>query len=306
MNKVERVRAALAGAEVDRVPASFWFHFPRDKAHGEASVKAHLDYYRESGVDFLKVMNEHPYRANVPIEAPGDWRAVRPAPLSARFYQDQLDEIRMIVDELQGECLVVTTLFCPFASGNHASGNLVSEHLRVDPEAVSEGLGAIATSLAEFAVACVEAGASGIYYAALGGEEERFTEEEFLRHIKPHDLTVLNAVKGHGEFHLLHICKDRIRLPLYAHYPSHTVNWAATKHNLDLPHGRDLFKRTVVGGLGDRGVVVDGSPDDIRAEVRQVIQDFGTRGLIVGADCTVPTDIPVGNIRTAVEATATV
>ena len=45
MNKVERVRAALAGAEVDRVPASFWYHFPRPQAQGTASVKAHLDYY---------------------------------------------------------------------------------------------------------------------------------------------------------------------------------------------------------------------------------------------------------------------
>ena len=304
MNKVERVRAALAGTEVDRAPASFWFHFPRQKADGYASVKAHMDYYRESGVDFLKVMNEHPYLANVPIETPADWRAVRPAPLSALFYQNQLDEIRMIVDELQGECLVVTTLFCPFASGNHASGNLVTEHLKVDPEAVSEGLGAIAASLAEFAVACIDAGSSGIYYAALGGEESRFTEEEFQRYVKPHDLTVLNAVKGHGEFHLLHICKDHIRLPLYADYPSHAVNWAATKHNLSLKRGRDLFKRAVVGGLDDRGVIVDGSSDDIRAEVRRVIEAFGARGLVVGADCTVPTDIPVNNIRIAVEATA--
>ena len=306
MNRVERVRAALAGTAVDRVPASFWYHFTRDKADGYASVRAHVDYFRDSGVDFLKVMNEHPYLANVPIEAPPDWRAVQPAPLSSLFYQNQLDEIRMIVDELQGECLVVTTLFCPFASGNHASGNLVTEHLKVDPEAVSKGLRAIAASLAEFALACVEAGSSGIYYAALGGEESRFTEDEFLRYIKPHDLTVLNAIKGHGEFHLLHICKDHIRLPLYADYPSHAVNWAATKHNLTLQQGRALFKRTVVGGLNDRGVIVDGSPDDIRAEVRGVIEDFGTRGLIVGADCTVPTDIPVSNIRTAVEATAAV
>ncbi|MCL5996344.1 MAG: hypothetical protein M1546_09845 [Chloroflexi bacterium] len=80
MNKLERVRAALAGAEVDRVPASFWFHYTSDKAHGAASVKAHLDYYRASNIDFLKVMNEHPYQANVTIKTPADWRAVRPAP----------------------------------------------------------------------------------------------------------------------------------------------------------------------------------------------------------------------------------
>lgn len=28
MNKIERVRAALRGEPVDRIPASFWFHFP--------------------------------------------------------------------------------------------------------------------------------------------------------------------------------------------------------------------------------------------------------------------------------------
>ena len=116
-------------------------------------------------------------------------------------------------------------------------------------------------------------------------------------------MTILNALQGHGEFHLLHICKDRIRLPLYADYPAHAVNWAATKHNLSLKEGRVLFQRTVVGGLDDRGIVVNGSPEAIQAAVRVVIAEFGTRGLMLGADCTFPTDIPVRNIRLAVEAT---
>lgn len=304
MNKVERVRAALAGAEVDRVPASFWFHFTRDKARGEASVKAHLDYYRESGIDFLKIMNEHPYQANVDIKTPADWRQVRPAPLSSSFYQGQLDEIKRLVDALQGECLTVTTIFGPFSEGNHTANNMVTEHLKADPEAVNQGLAAIAESLAEFAGACVEAGASGIYYSAQGGEEDRFSEEEFLNYIKPHDLTVLNAVRDQGEFHLLHICKDRIRLNLYADYPSHAVNWAATKHNLSLKEGHELFKRPVVGGMGDRGIIVDGSPEAIQGAVQEIIADFGSRGLMIGADCTLPTDIDVNNIRLAVEATA--
>jgi uroporphyrinogen decarboxylase len=304
MNKIERVRAALAGKAVDRVPAGFWFHFPKDKAHGAASVKAHLEYYRASGVDFLKVMNEHPYQGNVPIVSPADWRKLRPAPLSAAFYQEQLDEIKRIVDQVKGDCLVITTIFGPFSSGNHASSNAVTAHLKADPVAVSQGLATIGESLGQFAVACVAAGAAGIYYSAQGGEEERFTEDEFLHYIKPHDLTVLNAVKDRGEFHLLHICKDHIRLPLYADYPAHAVNWAATKHNLNLKQGRDLFKRTIVGGFGDRGLIVDGPADAIRAQVRAIISDFGVRGLMIGADCTVPTDIDVSHIRAAVEATA--
>jgi uroporphyrinogen decarboxylase len=304
MNKIERVRAALAGEAVDRVPASFWFHFTPDKAHGEASVQAHLEYYRASGIDYLKVMNEHQYRANVELKAPADWRDVRPAPLSSPFFQEQLDEVKRLVDELGDECLIITTIFNPFASGNYASGRVVTGHLKADAEAVHQGLGAIADSLAEFAVACVEAGASGIFYSAQGGEADRFTEEEFLSYIKPHDLTVLNAVKDHGEFHLLHICKDRVRLPLFVDYPGHAVNWAATKNNLSLTEGRELFQRTIVGGMDDRGIVVDGTPDEISAAARAVIDDFGTTGFMLGADCTFPTDIDVNNIRVAVEATA--
>ncbi len=304
MNKIERVRAALAGAEVDRVPASFWFHFPSGHKQGIAAVKAHKAFYHASGVDFLKIMNEHPYKANVDIKTPADWRAVRPAPLSAPFYQEQLDEISRIVDGLDGDCLAITTIFGPFSGGNNASENKVTEHLKADPAAVSQGLGAIAESLAQFAVACIEAGAAGIYYSAQGGEEERFTADEFAAYIKPHDLTVLKALEGHGEFNLLHVCGDHIRLPLYADYPTHAVNWAATKHNLNLKQGYSLFKRTVVGGLGDRGLIVNGPHAEIQAAVRQVISDFGSRALMIGADCTVPTDIDVSNIRAAVEATA--
>lgn len=305
MNKRERVRAALAGEPVDRVPASFWFHFPRAQARGDASVQAHLDYYRESDVDFLKIMNEHPYQPNVPILKPSDWRKVRPAPISSPFYQYQLDEVKQIVDGLQGETEAIVTLFGPFSSGNHASNSLVTEHMQADPDAVSQGLGAIAESLAEFAVACVEAGAAGVYYSAQGGEEERFSEDEFLQYIKPHDLTILEAIQDTGDFHLLHICKANVRLGLYADYPSHAVNWAVTKNTLSIPDGQKLFKRTVLGGLDDRGIVVDGAPDEIQATVRALIAKVGTHGFMVGADCTLPTDIDVAHIRAAVEATAT-
>ncbi len=44
MNKIERVQAALNGEPVDRVPASFWFHFGPDRVEGHAMAQAHLDY----------------------------------------------------------------------------------------------------------------------------------------------------------------------------------------------------------------------------------------------------------------------
>ena len=306
MNKVERMRAVLAGEIADRIPASFWFHFSEDQAHGGESVKAHLDFYRQADLDFLKIMNEHPYQVETRIKNPIDWRKLKPAPLSSDFYQAQLDEIKMIADQLAGECLTATTIFNPFSSGNHASNRLVTEHLKADPESVNIGLATIAESLAEFALACLEAGVDGIYFSAQGGEADRFEEHEFLEFIKPHDLTVLNAINGLGELNIVHICRDNVRLHLYCNYPGAVFNWAVTApSNLSLKSGKKLFNRTVLGGMDNRGVIVNGSQVDIEKAVHQIIRTVGPRNLILGADCTLPTEISIDHIQAAIEATAT-
>jgi len=54
-----------------------------------------------------------------------------------------------------------------------------------------------------------------------------------------------------------------------------------------------------------RGPIVTGPVEAIEAEVQQTLHEFGTRGLLLGADCTLPTATPLANIRTAVEATGT-
>ena len=305
MDKVSRIRTTLSGERPDRIPASFWFHFPDHQAQGQESVKAHLSFYRQANLDFLKIMNEHPYRVQTEIKYPNDWRKLKPAPINSSFFQAQLDEIKMITDELGGECLTTTTIFNPFSSGNHASGRLVTEHLKTDPESVSIGLGTIAESLAEFAAACLDAGADGIYFSAQGGEADRFEEQVFLDYIKPHDLTVLNAIDDKGELNIVHICRDNVRLHLYCNYPGDVFNWAATKpKNISLQSGEKLFNRPILGGLDDRGVIVNGTPHEIELAVHQVIRSAGPRNLILGADCTLPTEINVDNIRAAIEATA--
>jgi uroporphyrinogen decarboxylase len=304
MNKIERVRAALAGREVDHVPAGFWFHFPAEKAHGAASVKAHLDFYRDSGVDFLKVMNEHPYEPGLPIRTASDWRRIRPAPLASPFFQELLDELKRIVDAIGHECLVITTIRNPLqANGKDTAGRLATEHLKEDPEAVSAGLAAITESLVQFALACLEAGAVGIYYSAKGGEEGRLSEEDFLRYVLPHDYAFLSAIRARGEMNVLHICGEQVRLRHYADCPSHVVNWAVGKNNLPIAEARKVFGRPILGGMNNRGVIVNGPDSAIRAAVHEVVQAAESGPLLLGADCTLPTSIDVRNIRIAVEAT---
>ncbi len=304
MNKIERVQAALRGEKVDRIPASFWFHFPPDQVAGKAMAEAHLAYYRYVDLDFLKVMsdNGYPPTEGVTLSGPADWRQLRLPPLGAPHFQAQLDGLKRIADAIGQEALIITTIFNPFATGNRLCDRHVTEHMAQDAQAVSAGLGVIAEALAGFALACLEAGANGIFFSAQGGETDRFAREVFERYLKPHDLTILKAVAGRAEFNLLHICGYNLRLDAYRDYPAHAVNWSPQWNNLSLSEGWKLFDMALVGGLDQRGPMVAGTPEGIAAEVQAAVAEVSTRRFMLGAGCTLPEDISWDSIRAAIQA----
>ena len=45
MNKIERMKAALEGEPIDRVPFSLFYHFSKAQFSGESMAKAHIEYY---------------------------------------------------------------------------------------------------------------------------------------------------------------------------------------------------------------------------------------------------------------------
>jgi uroporphyrinogen decarboxylase len=307
MNKIERVHAALKGEPVDRVPASFWFHFPSDQIAGHAMAQAHLDYYRQADQDFLKVMNDnrYPVLGAEEIQSPQDWRRVKPAPLSSEPYQAQLDGLREILDEIGDEVLVITTVFNPYATGNYMSGRMVTAHLRADPESVSAGLSTVAESLAAFSQECIDVGAAGIFFSAQGSEKDRFTDEQFEDYIQPHDLVVLQAAEeAGGTFNVLHVCGQKVRLDAYTEYPAQAANWGPQHDNPSLREGQEILDRTVIGGVDERGPIVTGPRAAIEAEVHASVRAMGTTGFMIGAGCTVPDDVPVEHLIWAREALA--
>ena len=56
MDKRTRVLNAMNKKEVDHVPVGFWFHFGGEEASGQGCIDAHLKYYRETDLDFVKIM----------------------------------------------------------------------------------------------------------------------------------------------------------------------------------------------------------------------------------------------------------
>jgi uroporphyrinogen decarboxylase len=305
LDKIARVKAALRGEQVDRIPASFSYHFPEEMCAGHAMAQAHLEYYRTADPDYLKAMNDNYYSApNLELlSSPSDWAKLEEAPLSSQCFQDQLKGLREIVKAVGNEVPIVTTVFNPFQNGDGMSGWKATEHLKSDPEKVSQGLSTVTQSLERFVRACIEAGASGIFFAAHGGQRSRHSDEEFDQYIKPHDLSVLKAANDAGAwFNLLHVCGENVRFSAYTDYPAQAVNWAPQLGNPTLSEGRKLFKRTIVGGMEQDGALVSGSKEDIVSEVQRAVREMGSTGFMLGAGCALTKAVPAERLLWARQA----
>lgn len=313
MNKHERVRAAVDGKPVDYVPSAFWLHFPKEQAFGRAAIDAHVDFFRATDVDLYKVMNEAAYPVISPINSLEDWAKWRPMSIKDPYWQQQIDLVKGVCDRLGGEAPILATIHGSFISTFHGSKrptdtnikgpSLVTDHLRSSPDQVVPAMLAVTETLIELAKACLQAGANGIYYGAQGGESHRFDEHTFVKYVKPWDLRFLRELEKDTDLLVVHVCKDQIRLPLYADYPGHVFNWSVHESDYTLEAGHALLGRAILGGIDTQaGVMIDGTDDAIRGEVASIIGRFGSRSLLLGGDCTLPTEIPLRRIRTAVEA----
>ncbi len=313
MDRRERLYAVLHGEQIDRVLCGFWSHFPPQFRSGQAAVQAHVNYYHQVDPDLLKVMNEHFYRIEKDIVTVEDWRRLRPLPFGRTGYQQYVEEVRQIRKQIPSDLPIFATVHGVMVSAYHGTeepgnfsspNNLVSRHFREDHEAVVAGLISVVETLAELITHLVRAGVDGIYYAALGGESHRFERELFEKYIIPLDAAIIDHCRDLGVISILHICKKETNIPMYAGINADVVNWAVHDNQHKLADGREIFPgKTLLGGFDDRsGVLVNGCPEAIVAEAANIVEEVGRERLILGADCTLPEDISIANIRAVMEA----
>jgi len=314
MNRIERLNAVFEGGAPDCVPAGFWLHYPAEW-DAKATAEAHLGLYRATGMDIIKVMDDSSgsyLTDGVKIAGAADWNKISLPGVNCAHYRRMSEIIKRLANAVSGEAMLFPTVWSPFkiASFTYASNGLSDADFMkdcvADPDSVINGVEAITTVLEDFVGGYINSGGDGIYFSAQFSEPGRFTDEQWERLIKPYDLRVINAAKKAGKRAIIHICGEpeyefRTTPERYADYPGDLFNWAVHRNNLELQGGRAVFRRPVLGGLHNRGVLVDGDEAAIRAEVRKVISHTGMGGFMLGADCTVPADVSYERLRYAVD-----
>ncbi|HSR12954.1 MAG TPA: uroporphyrinogen decarboxylase family protein [Thermodesulfobacteriota bacterium] len=306
MNKRELVLSVLdKGKKQERIPAAFFLHFDESHRRGRAAVDKHLEYFRHTGMDFVKIQYENNFPVVPEIRKPEDWGKL---PLYQKdFYEDQLSIVDGLVKAAKKDAVVVMTLYSPFMCAGHASGGKITDHLKENPEKAAKGIEIAAESLMIFVKECVKLGIDGFYHSTQGAETFRFSDMNiFNKYIKPSDLALMKEINRTCVFNILHVCdyhggyKD---LTPFLEYPGHVVN--SPMHfgsgNLSGKEISKLFGRPFMGGLERKGTILSGSEAQIRKEVKDILADAPEK-FILGADCTIPSEVNWDNLKTAIAA----
>ena len=124
-------------------------------------------------------------------------------------------------------------------------------------------LTAIASSLAAFARACIQAGADGIFLAVRDDWVDRPENGAGLydQMVRPLDLDILAAVAG-APFNILHVCGRPLDLEAFARYPAHVLNWEDRAAGPRIADVAGRIKPVIAAGVDNLNTLPKGTPQD--------------------------------------------
>ena len=309
MTKKERVRATLAGTEVDRPPVSMWGHDYIREWSQDGLIAATLEQYHAHDWDFIKLnprwtmfaeawgseyappdTQQEPRAVSRPVHALEDLDLIEPVDVEGGPFAEHLSGLRMLLDEVGDEVDVIQTLFSPLAVTAMLAGPPLNfrDFAAEDPARVHRALAAVAATLGDYAEAIIEAGASGVFFAPRFWASRDACSEDFFREFgRPYDLQVLSRIRD-AEFNVLHVCQNHNMLDLLLDYPVAAFNWDDHgEGNRTLADARTMTDRAVMGGIDRDRLAV--SPGEAREELLTVLSSGTYRTFVTGGCAISPT-----------------
>jgi uroporphyrinogen decarboxylase len=301
MTASERVRAALEGAPVDRVPFCFWHHF-RPEGSGERMAQLTLEFFRQKfDLDIVKIMPDLAY----PDPQALQWSMVPRLSLNTASFQQQLICIRILREQLGQDYPLILTLFSPFTYAIRFLGKAEAiEQARQDFDLFARGLMVIAQNLRDLIYAAIDAGASGVFFSCMGATNTDLTRDEYARIARPYDLMALEGAQN-GWLNVIHVHADpsqegdEIYFDSFTDYPVSVLSWSDRLTGPSLSEAMTMTDKCLMGGLWERGPLTHGSEEELDNEIMSSISQTKGRRLILANGCSVPDDTPEEWLHTA-------
>jgi uroporphyrinogen decarboxylase len=327
MNGRERVEAALDLGIGDRPPVGAWGHTYREEWSPDELARVTVERARQFGWDFVKFQPRATCFAEAfgSVYKPAGHRLKGPVPVSfavpdldawqtvsatnPKALYDQVESIGMVARELGPDVPVIQTVFSPITVAGYLVGkskSRVVRELRKHPDEVRPALERIAEVLVDFSKRSVKAGAAGVFYAISGyTSKDAMPESVYRELVLPLDVSVLKQLPTEAWFNAVHLCGSNLQFGLSRDLPAQVISWSVhNQGNPTLAEGRTISRRTVMGGLGQRGSLLYGPPAEVEAEARRAVAETGGRGLLLAPGCSVPTRARDANLAAMAAAVA--
>jgi len=299
MTPGERVRAALKGEAVDRVPFCFWHHF-KPEGSGERMAELTMEFFRTKfDLDIVKIMPDLLYPAPEPaITQAAQWSSLPRLGLDTPGFREQLICIRKLRSELGSDFPLILTLFSPLTMTFRFTGKAAAiAHARENPEAFEQGLSILAANEGVLVDAAIKAGASGIFFSCMGATNTDLTPEEYTRLGRPYDLQVLEKASA-GWLNIVHVHADpaqegdEIYFEKFVDYPVAAMSWSDRLTGPSLSEAFTITDKCLMGGLAERGPLTHGGETEIINEMMAAVTQTKGRRLILANGCSIPDDTP--------------
>jgi uroporphyrinogen decarboxylase len=315
----DRLSACIAGEEVDRPAVALWRHFPVDDQTPDTLAAATINFQRDFDFDLVKVSpsssfcirdwgakdewrglpegtRDYTYRV---VQHPEDWGMLPVLDPNKGSLSRQIECLNLIAAELGGEVPIIQTIFSPLAQAKNLVGpdNLMV-HVRRYPQAFKAGLEIITESTRRFIDITRQTGIDGIFYAVQHAQYSLLSEDEYKIFGRPFDLQVLDAAQDFW-VNMLHLHGTQIMFDDFTQYPVQIINWHDRETPPSLAEAKKKFDGALCGGLRRWETMVLGTPEEVSAEAQEAIHTSGSKRLILGTGCVMPTIVPRGNILAA-------
>lgn len=297
MNKLSRIDATLKGDTVDRIPFSFWYHFGLQHANPELVAQAHLSFFNAYDIDFLKVMNDYPYplsdnhkKEDYDISSVDEWKKLKVFLGNEDGFANQLKVLDIIANELSGKAYFVETIFSPWTIARRLSDKKTLLELKQkEPELLLEVMYKIAQTLANYVYQAVLTGVAGIFFSLSAATHIIMTYEEYEKFCRPFDLMILDRIKEHTKFNILHIHGEQIFFEELLDYPVQAINWSHLYTKPDLAQARLKYSGCLLGGIDEKSFAHN-RISDIETQIKQTVKNLGTKNLMITPGCSIESD----------------
>jgi uroporphyrinogen decarboxylase len=331
----EQVIKAFNNEAEQNVPFLVWNHFtPNEHVEAtesngmfDADLKRQPEFVEEVQPDFVKLMNDgyFTYKYNN-VDNPKDLASlaqIKPIDSDHSWLKDQFNLVSGQLKTFDRPAVVLSGIFSAVSlfkwslvvdtpeKDLSTADTIFADLYTKDPQTVIQALTVINTDIKKQINVQREAGVDGVLFSTQEIQDDRIGKDFFINVQKKLDAELIEEVNKYSKVSILHVCGfagATNHLDWFVDYNLPVVNWATRIDGYTLGEGKRLFKDKVVfGGLGNTpdDVLFKGNRQEIEAEVDRLIDEAGTKGVIIGADCTVLREMPIEHMKWAQEAAHT-